>query len=161
MRFNSTKLKHLRSLKCLTSYKNIVPSRCFSNTLFKCRLFILNWGISSHNALFYFFPPSPPCFSSLFLFRGTTWSCWCLRWRWSCWNKKSHFNNEVNLHMCQLFIYIYIDVWKSSQRMNLRDIGSETRLTILCKQTKMINKRLKCSTTSKKMLKYNKNNYQV
>jgi hypothetical protein len=83
-----------------------------------------------------------------------------LRWRWSCWNKKSHFNNEVNLHMCQLFIYIYIDVWKSSQRMNLRDIGSETRLTILCKQTKMINKRLKCSTTSKKMLKYNKNNYK-
>jgi hypothetical protein len=84
-----------------------------------------------------------------------------LRWRWSCWKKiKSHFNNEVNLHMCQLFIYIYIyiDVWKSSQRMNLRDVGSET-LTILCKQTKMINKRLKCST-SKKMLKYNKNNYK-
>ena len=34
-------------------------------------------------------------------------------------------------------------------------------LTILCKQTKMINKLLKCSTTtSKKMLKYNKNNYK-
>jgi hypothetical protein len=34
-------------------------------------------------------------------------------------------------------------------------------LTILYKQTKMINKRLKCSTaTSKKMLKYNKNNYK-
>jgi hypothetical protein len=32
-------------------------------------------------------------------------------------------------------------------------------LTILCKQTKIIYKRLKCSTTSKKMLKYNKNNY--
>jgi hypothetical protein len=29
-------------------------------------------------------------------------------------------------------------------------------LTILCKQTKIIYKRLKCSTTSKKMLKYNK-----
>jgi hypothetical protein len=24
------------------------------------------------------------------------------------------------------FIYIYINVWKSSQRMNLRDVGSET-----------------------------------
>jgi hypothetical protein len=34
-------------------------------------------------------------------------------------------------------------------------------LTILCKQTKIINKRLKCSTTtSKKALKYNKNNYK-
>ena len=44
--------------------------------------------------------------------------------------------------------------------MNLQDVGSEV-LTILCKQTKMINKRLKCNTTtSKKMLKYNKNNYK-
>ena len=34
-------------------------------------------------------------------------------------------------------------------------------LTILCKQTKMINKLPKCSTTTyKKMLKYNKNNYE-
>ena len=45
--------------------------------------------------------------------------------------------------------------------MNLRDVGSETSvITILCKQTKMINTRLKCSTTSKNMLKYNKNNYK-
>ena len=44
--------------------------------------------------------------------------------------------------------------------MNLHDVGSETSLKILCKQTKMINKCLKCSTTSKKMLKYNKDNYK-
>ena len=25
-----------------------------------------------------------------------------------------------------IYIYIYINVWKSSQRMNLRDVGSET-----------------------------------
>ena len=48
------------------------------------------------------------------------------------------------LDVCIIYIYIYINIWKCSQRMNLRDVGSET-LT-LCKQTKMINKRLKCST---------------
>ena len=25
-----------------------------------------------------------------------------------------------------VYIYIYINIWKSSQRMNLRDVGSET-----------------------------------
>jgi hypothetical protein len=46
-------------------------------------------------------------------------------------------------------IYIYINVWKSRQRMNLRDVGSETSNNDSM-QTKMINKRLKCSTTTYK-----------
>jgi hypothetical protein len=43
--------------------------------------------------------------------------------------------------------------------MNLRDVGSETSNDSV-QTNKMVNKRLKCSTTTpKKMLKYNKNNY--
>ena len=56
-----------------------------------------------------------------------------------------------------------INVCKSSQRMNLRlrNVGSETSVDDSVQAKKMINKRLKCSTTtSKKMLKYNKNNYK-
>jgi hypothetical protein len=44
--------------------------------------------------------------------------------------------------------------------MNLRDVGSETSVNDSVQTNKMINKRLKCSTTPKKMLKYNKNNYK-
>ena len=44
--------------------------------------------------------------------------------------------------------------------MNLRDVGSDTSVNDSV-QTKMINKRLKCSIiTSKKMLEYSKNNYK-
>jgi hypothetical protein len=43
--------------------------------------------------------------------------------------------------------------------MNLRDVGSETSGNDPVQTNKMINKRLKCSTTtSKKMLRYSKNN---
>ena len=31
-----------------------------------------------------------------------------------------------------IYIYIYINVWKSSQRMNLRDVGSETSVKRYC-----------------------------
>ena len=45
--------------------------------------------------------------------------------------------------------------------MNLRDVGSETSVDDSVQTNKMINKRLKCSTTiKKKMLKYDKNNYR-
>jgi hypothetical protein len=46
-------------------------------------------------------------------------------------------NQTVTYIYIYIFLYIYINVWKSSQV-----------LTILCKQTKIINKRLKCSTTT-------------
>ena len=46
------------------------------------------------------------------------------------------------------YIYIYINVCKSSQRMNLRDVGSETSVNDTVQANKMINKRLKCSTTT-------------
>jgi hypothetical protein len=44
--------------------------------------------------------------------------------------------------------------------MNLRDVGSERSVNDSVQTNTMINKRLKCSTTTpkKKMLKYNKNN---
>ena len=45
--------------------------------------------------------------------------------------------------------------------MNLRDVGSETSFndSVQTNKNDKINKRLKCrTTTSKKMLKYNKNN---
>ena len=61
-----------------------------------------------------------------------------------------------------IYIYIYINVWKSSQRMKLRDVGSETSANDSVQTNKTINKRLKCRTTTpkKKTLKYNKNNYK-
>ena len=41
--------------------------------------------------------------------------------------------------------------------MNLRDVGSKTSVNDSVQTNKMINKRLKCSTTTpKKMLKYSK-----
>ena len=44
--------------------------------------------------------------------------------------------------------------------MNLRDVVSETSVNDSVQTNKIVNKRLKCSTTTpKKMLKYNKNNY--
>ena len=44
--------------------------------------------------------------------------------------------------------------------MNLRNIGAETSVSDSVQTNKMMNKRLKCSTTTPtKMLKYNKNNY--
>jgi hypothetical protein len=49
-----------------------------------------------------------------------------------------------------IFRRIYINVWKSSQRMNLRDVGSETSVNDSVQTNKMINKRLKCSTTTPK-----------
>jgi hypothetical protein len=49
--------------------------------------------------------------------------------------------------------------WKVASVWTYGMLDRKQVLTILCKQTKIIHKRLKCSTTtSKKMLKYNKNN---
>ena len=45
--------------------------------------------------------------------------------------------------------------------MNLRDVGTETSVNDSVQTNKLINKRLKCSTTTPKMmLKYNNNNYK-
>jgi hypothetical protein len=44
--------------------------------------------------------------------------------------------------------------------MNPRYVGSETSVNDFVQTNKMINKRLKCSTTATKMLKYNINNYK-
>ena len=59
-------------------------------------------------------------------------------------------NKSIKSH---IYIYIYINDWKSSQRMNLQDVGSETSVNDSVQTNKMINKRLKCSTTPKKDVK--------
>ena len=41
-------------------------------------------------------------------------------------------------------MYIYVNVWKSTQRMNLRDVGSETSVNDSVQTNKKISKRLKC-----------------
>jgi hypothetical protein len=85
------------------------------------------------------------------------------------WKVYSYSTNKAKIYSYSIFVqqmywlqdkYIYIhlsvaNVW--TYWMSYR----KQVLTILCKQAKMINKCLKCSTTtSKKMLKYNKNNYK-
>jgi hypothetical protein len=50
---------------------------------------------------------------------------------------------------CKSANVIY-NVWKSSQRMNLRDVGSEASANDSVQTNKVINTCLKCSTTQKK-----------
>jgi hypothetical protein len=70
------------------------------------------------------------------------------------------FSNQL------LCIYIYnkyeINVWKSSQRMNLRDVASETSVndTVQTNKNDKYTSKMLAQRYQKKMLKCNKNNYK-
>jgi hypothetical protein len=63
-------------------------------------------------------------------------------------------------------MYIYnkyeINIWKSSQRMNLRDVGSETSVndTVQTNKNDKYTSKMLAQRYQKKMLKCNKNNYK-